>query len=1313
MAAPHDVMKKWIRRVALALTCFLALLAAGVFLGGPRVVRHYLAKEWRFGESSLTVIRPDFSWGWRITGDSLVFSSPGLEVASGPIRISADLFQSLWKWSPQVAVELDTVQVTLIPTAEEPDTSERKDPFAPFPFPEFNIPVQVALHAQRLAVLDSTGTLVYLEDVSAATRGQDGLGLSVSRLGGRPLDSLAFNLKNEIDWSGDSAHAQVRLQGLQSSGDSVSLAYRGPKADLIQGNIHCLAAIPSAQPYARALGLPKTLPDFSGIRWDATASVGRGFRIRTELKSHIRGFSESAPYRLSPQRFLLALDFSDTAGEWSVQSHGEKRESLDFSGSLQMTETDSLLNPGYLIRHLALRAQGDVRHLPLRVAGKTIMAKMDFTAPMVSAKRMKLALTTGDGSVVQADLSQARTGWGGTFNADILPQESWVRAFVDTVVAFSSLRVKGEVNQSRVKATTDLTGLKAYGAMAEKLHLRHEYGDGFYRLLPSTWTQDSVTWHLRGEIGLDGPNQPMEFHLAHEKWGSLDFKLPRKDLFTARLQALVLDKLPYAPLDTLASYRTEVSGQAEWDKKGNAGLVDLNIRGSYKNQPLSLAALGHWNSDSLVLEKFRVFLEGSSLQADAILALHGRPFYEVAKLKREDYRHVAIQADHFDMAKVLGIALPESPLLSGRLHGRLAYGDSTGFTGEYRFEEVKPRATADRFTLKYLVLRGQGDSLVVIARTVSDKNKWMNDSLRLAVSGILNPDQDFRLFLQSDKTLDLKIAGRIENQKRLSAGLDLRGGMALPGQAGDIKNLSAAADIELPFAGMMDSMEVRVKKLEGDYALPDFPTQHFSAPLTIRSGELKIPNLTLSDGKNEPLQGKAEYALSGNPVYAVELRGPSLAVKFGKENTAKLRGIAIQVRGNSTSLAAEAEIEGLAGEYVDPPLRAYAGLSRIKASYRQSMGKKRGVNPSGQDIPQLRLNAIMDTSLVKYRLRSMETLQNLFRRGGKGKRVAKRSNPLDLKIKIETSGSGNSVETDILRMEYVGDFALNGVMPFALVQGRVNATQGQLGTKNQAYEIRNMEVKWLNVPLEEGAMELEAGKQLARDCEATTTDSCQIITRLNGPLSDLKFSYDSDCQGAYGTGADVSALVYSVRRGCFSSAFSTGGGGSYGEAALTLLEPVASQYLTELAEKLSGKWISSAQVTGLGAISSSGKSTDSTVNTQQAIAIEVLSKEVYRVRLRAKSAYTTENSEAASPWDYRLALEWRPPLEGLFDSPKGKQRVSSQLKLEAALFTDRNTAIEGRESEARRSLGLVYFYDFWGRWGESDAPAPAAPDSLR
>jgi hypothetical protein len=236
--------------------------------------------------------------------------------------------------------------------------------------------------------------------------------------------------------------------------------------------------------------------------------------------------------------------------------------------------------------------------------------------------------------------------------------------------------------------------------------------------------------------------------------------------------------------------------------------------------------------------------------------------------------------------------------------------------------------------------------------------------------------------------------------------------------------------------------------------------------------------------------------------------------------------------------------------------------------------------------------------------------------------------------------------------------------------------------------------------LEEGELDLNAEKRLARSCDPGVTDSCAIRMSLTGPLSDIKFAYDSDCRGGYGSGgADVTAMIFSVQRGCYSPLASNGSGGlTYEEQALGLLDPFASDYLTQGLGRISGNWIQSAQVSGIGALAQDRKSALADT-ARDAVGVEILSKEFWRVRFRAKSAYNLQYADQFNPWSYRVGLEWRPPLFRLVEDPSWKNRLRNHVTVDASVYTDpSHSAQTDNEDVLQRRVGLNYDYDWWGYW---------------
>ena len=192
----------------------------------------------------------------------------------------------------------------------------------------------------------------------------------------------------------------------------------------------------------------------------------------------------------------------------------------------------------------------------------------------------------------------------------------------------------------------------------------------------------------------------------------------------------------------------------------------------------------------------------------------------------------------------------------------------------------------------------------------------------------------------------------------------------------------------------------------------------------------------------------------------------------------QLRVLKATLRADSLSLALQASVGSGSFEHVKAPLRAVGDFSRVEISYRSPLdeappprGKATGrVRESKLAPAVLKVSAVLDTSHVRYRLRSLATLKNVIRRPTGGARRQERAGrPLEISVNVETSGRGNHVETDVLRFAYVGNVSLRGVMPYALMNGRVIGTSGELGTKRQAYTLRRFELKWLNAPPEVGS----------------------------------------------------------------------------------------------------------------------------------------------------------------------------------------------------------------------------------------------------
>ncbi len=1301
------------KRLFAALGVLVLVLVAAVYFGGRWAAGKYLARDLKVGAGTMRLVSPQFRWSLDLSADSLLYTGPGLAVAAGRTVVSVELFKSLLRFSPSLSLDVDTLALRLSPTPPPDTVKPRPDSIA---FPAVKIPAVVRVRAGRILVSDSVGALARCDGLELGTQGPQGITLSIRDAEVRQLGSLRQTLAASAVWEG--REVAVRLAWRRGH-DSIALDAKLPKANILRASAALRLRVASSVPYASALKLPPGLPRVEGLAADLRASGGKTLLLAGSLRAQASGFSDSLPLKLGTQQLAARIDFKDSAGSWSLGSKGARGEDVSLQGNLFATGRDSLADPLWLIRHLGATAQGHLRGFAVTAGGKSGKADLELKDLRATGAAIRVDVASGDGTSIQADLRKGKgpkPDWNGTFSARIAPGERWLLAFTDTNVAFRKLQVTGRIEGGELAAVAEAAGLKAYGLMADSLRLDGRYGKAGFVLQPSHLYWRGNDWVLAGSVGLAKPGRPMEIHLGNARFGSLDASMQHADLMEARARDLAVDQLPYKGLDALKANQPRVSADFRWDKRERAGFADVKAEGRFKGEALRIHARADWDKERLILKDTRASLAGNEIGAQAKVRLRGRQFYEVAKAKQEDFESVELSADNFDLAKALKAAMPEPPLKSGTSAGRIAYATGAGFSGVYVLKDIHFSGEEEKFFVKEVVIQGNGETLAVRAVTESGVEPLYRDSVNLAVTGILAKTQTITVTARAGLDIFLDFRGTISEYKALEGRLGLHGNVVLPQASGELRNVKVAASVSLPFKEGLKGLRLQADTLGGEYVVAGLDTQSFSAPVRMQGGKITVPDLSMKARSGAELHGRLEFD-PPSKRFSADISGSSLAAQIGAGNKLQLRDLRVQAQGDSTLMTVQVGVGSGSVEYIKAPMRVTADVSRLAVFYRAPMGKPRTESGTGgAQIPLLRVNAVLDSSQLRYRLRSLETLTSIFKKEGNKRRIAvRRAKPIQLQLNLETAGRGNSIETDVIRLSYVGNVSMAGIYPYALMQGRISSSNGSLGLKKQAYAIKQMEVKWLNAPLEEGELSLTAQKTLARTCEPDVKDSCAIRMDLTGQLNDIKFAYDSDCRGGYGTGtADVAALIYSVRRGCYSPGAQSGVAGlSYQEQALGMLEPLASNYLSEAAAKLSGHWIASAQVSGLGAFAQDKKSvseTDTAAAGRDALAVEILSREFWRLRLRARSAYDLQSADGFNPWTYRVGVEWQPPIFRLIEDPKWKERVKNKITVDASVFTDPVHDPTHLDDPLRRRLGLNYNYDWWGYWWKKTVPFGAAKD---
>ncbi len=99
----------------------------------------------------------------------------------------------------------------------------------------------------------------------------------------------------------------------------------------------------------------------------------------------------------------------------------------------------------------------------------------------------------------------------------------------------------------------------------------------------------------------------------------------------------------------------------------------------------------------------------------------------------------------------------------------------------------------------------------------------------------------------------------------------------------------------------------------------------------------------------------------------------------------------------------------------------------------------------------------------------------------------------------------------------------------------------------------------------------------------------------------------------------------------------------------------------------------------------------------ESIALEVESRSVRRLGFKGRAGYHPE-TKLANPMEYRLAAEYRPPLEKVWSDSTWQARVRGRVTVEAAVETRPQGRDLEEERRVRQRVGLRYRYRFWDLW---------------
>ncbi len=1334
------------------------ILIPAVLIGGRIWFHRHLQNEMKVGDTRVRMVHPHLSWDLDFHVDSLLISDQAFSLSTGGLNLNLIFWQSLASLRPSIDLETDVVSVSL--SDDSAGRSTRKNDWVPtFPGPRILVPFRFHGVAVRVSTPDSQEiSLVNPEIRSDGPKGiiVSASGLEFSGAPGGEKVALPAKLFVGARWFGKSLRYQIRVD--RQNGDFVHLEGAHTKTDLRGGRDSLDFNCASLKDYANFFRAKKA-PDFRLLRGKFSLALDSQVSMRTTFQATTPPFflfgAEHVDLNLTVEDYLgriIAKAQGDSGeslylqGQYALPNFSfplkaaanpsiadKKKKSLGAPSARGMGISEEAFSSGAWSRWLANISgtfSGYSRNLHMGLGGKILPAEVEIRklrilpgwvaeadvrtrdSSLIHLRAIRTdslpwprARVVAPGALIPRGLAGGRSPWKCDFNGRIGPRESWAHAWTDTNVHFSEGRVLGQFNNTAVSVQAWVRNPKAFGAECDSGYANQtvRYVHGYYLHEAHLWSH-GVRWEGAGKVewekhGNNSREASLEFAVKNPRFGEGRFNMPNPRQMNAKAIDLVLDKAPYPRLGRILTLHPTVAGDFRWDVPRHIGATALRTRFIYDGKALSLDGKADWDSTRMRLESADLAYGKSRVRLSGAVRLHGKHFYALWPMGRNDVQSVSFFTEQFDAAELAEFLGPKYPVERGILDGSLSFTDSAGFRGRFSMDHLELTPLKKQLGITHLNVNGKGDDIEIALRTTAAAGfPWLNDTVSVRVSGLLGGSPLLNAEAASDDGLRFAFAGNSPGFRKVEGNFTLSGRAVLPGQAGEIKDVRLTGRVSAPFANdFIQKLAVDSGAFGGRYSIPGLDTQVFSGTVSLHGGKLIIPDIQARNAGGTSLTGEAVCDFTGSPKVNVRLNGSNLSLRFPGIQKLIFRDASASLKIDTAGLSAHANISSSEFYSLRPPVTLKGNVLDLEADYFQPpQPAKAGVAPLvgegiGSRNPRLRIKGRVKDFLFKHKI-GFRDIEKILRTVKTDKRK-KRVKPIDVQINLETAGTANRIETDILRMNLTGDLAVRGTYPYTLLTGEFSALSGELGQTNQSYDITDFDLKWQNATAEEGRLAVEGRKKLRADCKPDTKRTCNVYIKLAGRLDEMGFTYDTDCGSNTGEAIEPAALINSVSRGCYSDQYIAGaGGGNYGEAVVNFLEPTLNEKLSSMGNSFSQGWIKSTQVTGIGSVVSSDTA------GSEPIALELESKEKWGVSVRAKAGYHPEK-KLPNPWEDKVSLQWKPPLDRVATDSTWRKRVRDRVTLEASAESRPEEKVGAEQNtQVRKQVGVSYHYKFWDLW---------------
>lgn len=1298
-------LKRTVRVLAFSLALLVLLAVGGLFVT-TWVMGRVLDREHVFNGVTIRFHDPHVSMAFALRADSVVIDAPAARWTLVDAYAGMDYWGGLTPALAVYGVRADSIAVTLRTPA---DDSVKPEAALPFPaWLRFPVGLDVSWRILRLDVAD--GHAWHAGPARIRSRGPQAVQATAHVVTGH--DGPAFDAVLDAGWRGRTL--RYRLEAVRADSDTLVVSGARDKQNIRLGRDTALVVVSHPGDWGRAWRAMTEAPDttaFDPVSLLSAVRVEAQTLWRHDKRDSLR---LTARFQTAPVEPLDSLSWSvtarlgDSGGTATVQATGA-RQRLGFNGRW------SAPDPWHAVPRRALwrgDLTGSVHGDTWTVADFVLPLNFDITqARLDTGMRVAARVRTGDGSLVDLRWS-GRVPGRLELSGDVARGESWAVNWTEGNIDYAAARVAGVWENSVLTITARVREPRAYGNIADSLVAENQVTSSGYFLRRGLVYRDGELFtgdgHVLWENAAGEHDVSLRFHARHGQHGRIGMTMRVPGALTLIADSLWPARFPYEPLRRLAMFDPWVDGRFTWDEVTGRGGSDLRARFSGAGAVLDAGIDATWTADSAEIRRFELASGGARLTAAATLPFDGRTLQWAGGAHSLMSGAWRVEASGLDVGEVLELTRRSTHLFQGTegegtraavrgadsgtrvgtLNGTLSFSAQEGMQGVLRLDHMRLPAQTGLADVTAVEIVGMGDSLRADAVLTPGPIRW-NDTLFAAVSGLNTDTPRFRGEARSAGGLVTRLEGGMPGWRNLEGGVHVAGRMPLPAHAGSLEDISFNGNL----SGSIN------RDVWEDLRLTDgllsfrhvsaLDTQHVRGDVALARGVMTLSPLLVTNPRGDTLRGQATFAPE---------RGTASLSLYGQAYGAGLPGGArFNVRdvGSEWIWRADNGLKGVttarAGFVALPPspTRVETGFENLRASV--VMPPATTGEPSS-----LQLEGQLQDFIFQRRLgwRDVTSFFTGIGRGNAGTPRAGggriRTRPWDLDINLEAVGARNRIDTDVLRMNFAGDARLTGVYPYLLVNGKVSGLQGEVGQTRQAYNLRDFEVKWDNVTLEDGTLHVEGEKRVRADCRPDTRQTCQIYIRLDGRLEEIGFTYETDCTQSGGDPVSPSVLINSMAQGCYVSE-TPGGEGNYGSAAFAMLEPALNDRLSRGIARSSGGFIKSTQVSGLSALIGS----DST--GLESVSLEVESRRVYRTSLKGRAGYHPE-TKLANPMEYRLAAEYRPPVERMVRDSVWRARLKERISVEAAVETRPEGRDIDEERRVRQRAGLRYRYRFWDLW---------------